>query len=58
MINLDRKVEDIFDVLQVLAEQGQGGRASAAQNNNWVLMNNDRQDIYECIINKLLKPIE
>ena len=33
LINLDKKVEDIFDVLQVLAEQGQGGRASAAQEN-------------------------
>ena len=33
LINLDKKVEDICDVLQVLAEQGQGGRASAAQDN-------------------------
>ena len=33
LINLDKKVEDIFDVLEVLSEQGQGGRASAAQDN-------------------------
>ena len=33
LINLDKKVEDIFEVLQVLAEQGQAGRASALQYN-------------------------